>query len=441
MNIIAVISLVCCLLIAKQIIRISDNNFLNQFYSFFYSLELLISIILVISDKDYRLSNGLNLSNIIESFAIACVIACVAIYCGQKFANKVFGNYRQLNIVDKINFLSKRYRINSVSTFFLVCFCFTIVSSLDVAYYIAVFALSFSFSTAFIGLTWTKLSKINKLLWIIALSVNFVFHAVQGSRGTAFFPIIFIIIGYLISIRFNKKLLKRQTIIYLAIAIFSMPLLSFIASFRETQGRGLEVNMENLELLWKVGQMYETKESDDNIQTSLGRMLIEANPAVIYMTPDEVGYRYDDYIFDEIISIFSLAGDEGREIDRETRGSVGFGTGVATRYGFSVNATTSVEWPVFADGFSRFGYIGLFFYSFMFAVLLAGFEKAVSRLWNKNALVSMTLMLFILYNGALSYMYSYYAFLKLIVFRMTLVWIVTYYVSFVTKRSNSTQLI
>ena len=436
---IAIIAFLFCLLLLKKIRQFSEGGFLNQFYIFFYSFELLISILLVFYDNNYRLYNGLIVREIVASFGIACVVACVAIFGGQLLANSLMGNYKPISLTRKIEYLKNRYRINEVSFFFLLFFCFTIISSLDIAYYIAVLALSFSFSTAFIGLIWTKLSRSNKLLWICALSINFIFHAVQGSRGTAIFPVIFLIMGYLISIKTNKKIFRKWVFIYSVTAVMSLPVLSFIANFREVQGRGLEVNMDNLELLWEVSQKYESSNNNDGIKSSLGRMLISANPAAVYMTPDQVPYRYIEYIPEEIASIFSLAGDEGRESSRTNRGNSGFGTGVATRYGFSVNANTSVEWPVFADGFSRFGYVGLFLYSFIFALNLALLEKFVAKLWDKNALVSMTLTLFILYNGVLSYMYSYYSFLKIIVFRMTLVWIVTYLISIMSKRSLSTK--
>lgn len=247
----------------------------------------------------------------------------------------------------------------------------------------------------------------------------------------------------MISIKENKRLFKRQLITYSFIAFISFPILSLISDFRTIQGRGLEVNMDNIEMLWNIGLNYKSNEKDDGeeLRSSLGRMLIEANPAAVFMTPDRVDYRYDDSMMDEVISIVSLAGDSGREINREERGNAGYGTSVATRYGFAVNATTSVEWPVFADSYSRFGYIGLFVYSFAFAMFLSYLEKFSTRLWKRNQLLSMILMLFILYNGVLSYMYSYYALMKVLVFRMTLVWIVTQFISLFTKRHTINKLV
>ncbi len=441
--IIAILSIILCLFLIKQIKRISSGGFLNLFYSFFYTLELSIALILVAFDDGYKLYNGIFLSETLPSFGLACVLANLGIYFGQRLSNYFFKRGINLSLNERINKLSEFYNLNIVSLYFLVLFSFTIISSLDIAYYIAVLALSFSFSTALIGLIWAKLNRFNKFLWIFALGVNFIFHAVQGSRGTALFPIIFLVIGYMISIKENKRLFKRQLITYSFIAFISFPILSLISDFRTIQGRGLEVNMDNIEMLWNIGLNYKSNEKDDGeeLRSSLGRMLIEANPAAVFMTPDRVDYRYDDSMMDEVISIVSLAGDSGREINREERGNAGYGTGVATRYGFAVNATTSVEWPVFADSYSRFGYIGLFVYSFAFAMFFSYLEKFTTRLWKRNQLLSMILMLFILYNGVLSYMYSYYALMKVLVFRMTLVWIVTQFISLFTKRHTINKLV
>lgn len=441
--IIAILSIILCLFLIKQIKQISFGGFLNLFYSFFYTLELTIALILVAFDDGYQLYNGIFLSETLQSFGLGCVLANLGIYCGQIVSNRFFKRGVQLNLNKRITILSKSYNLDKVSLWFLIFFSFTIISSLDIAYYIAVLALSFSFSTAFIGLIWAKLNRINKYLWIFALGINFIFHAVQGSRGTALFPIIFLVIGYMISIKENKRVFKRHLITYSFIAIISLPILSFISDFRTLQGRGLEVNMDNIEMLWNVGLNYKSNAKDDSegLKSSLGRMLIEANPAAVFMTPDKVDYRYDDSMMDEIFSIFSLAGESGREINRAQRGNAGYGTGVATRYGFAVNATTSVEWPVFADSFSRFGYIGLFIYSVAFAIFLSYLEKYTTRLWKRNQLLSVILMLFILYNGILSYMYSYYALMKVLLFRMTLVWIVTYLICIFTRRHSVNRIV
>ena len=165
-------------------------------------------------------------------------------------------------------------------------------------------------------------------------------------------------------------------------------------------------------------------------------MLIHANVVTPFLTPSFVPYRRWESFNDEISSIVSLKGDSGRDKNRHERGDLGYGTGVATQYGFQVNEFTSVEWPIIADSFSRFGYVGIFIYSFAFALFLSYIEIKCINLWAKNTLLSLTVHLYILYNGALSYMFSYYAFMKLLVFRLPLVIIIMCIFSMFVKRTN-----
>lgn len=418
--------------------RISNDGIVNLFYVFFYTLELLIAIYIVACDPNYRLYNGLILSDALDSFGIASLVACLSVYCGQSVSNSLFGNYG-ISISNRLDILDNQYNINKLSIWILFGFLFTILSSFDVSYAIAVIALSFSFSPLFIGLVWQRIDKISRILWVIALAANTLFHSLQGSRGTAFFPIVFVIVGYLVSIVQQKKLFRRKLIVFSIIALLSTPVLSFVALFRSVSGRGIEVNIDNISLLWDFMQSYSSHSSQnesEQLGQSFGRMLIEANVAAIKQTPDNVPYRDFESITDELVSIISLKGEQGSEEYRQSRGSAGFGTGVATRYGFNVNKTTSVEWPLFADGYSRFGYIGLILYSFLFALFLSFIEKKVAKQYQKHALLSLILILFIAYNGVLSYMYSYYSFFKLLIFRMSLVIFSTQIMGYFCKRQK-----
>ena len=433
---ICIIAIIICSYIFYCIRKISKDGFLNSFYVLFYLIQVILAIGLYIYDKNYMLGNNLKIVLFLESFSYASVTACFGVLIGQFIANKVFGIHA-ISLNRRINILSKKYDVNKISWFFLIGFIFTILSSLDLSYVFAVFALSFSFSPVIIGLFWNKINKKVKAIWIIALIINFIFHIVQGSRGTALFPIIFVVIGYLFAIHKDKSKMIRMSIIYGILFLISMPFFSFIQFFREYYGRGLDVSFENIELMWKVAELYnEGKINDDEneVDNSFGRFLIGPNVAVPYMTPKRVPYRGYKAMDAELQSMVSLKGSEGRKKAREDLGSEKYGLGVASKYGFFVSDTSSVEWPLFADGYSRFGYTGVFVYSILFAFVLAALEKLVNKLHYKYSLLSFVLMLFILYNGVLSYMYSYFDFFKVLIFRFALVIIVTILIARVCKR-------
>lgn len=425
--------------ILKACYKKSYGTYLNIYYVAYYMVQLAIACVILLFDDDFLLWNdyGTMLKSAIVPFSFSILIANIGILIGNSFANKLFHLKHNISLDKQLEVLVLNYNAHHVSLFFLVVFSFSIITSLNVSYIIAVFALTFSFCPVFVGFLWRSLSRFDKCLWILALSTNMAFHILQGSRGSALFPIIFAFIGYLISIKSYVRLFKRRVLAFGIVAVLSMPLLSFVSAFREFYGRGLDVSWETVVQMVdfaKKGSI--VVEADNGINQSLGRMLIHANVATPYLTPKPVPYRGWDSFTEELNSIVSLKGESGRDQNRLERGDMGYGTGVATRYGFHVTEYTSVEWPIFADGFSRFGYIGLFLYSALFALFLSWIERKCKNLWNTNGLLSLVMHLFIIYNGALSYMYSYYAFMKLLVFRLPLVIITIYIFSKFVKKTN-----
>lgn len=438
--IIIILSLVVSWYTLKGCYKRSYGTYLNVFYIAYYIIQLIIVSLILIVDNDFCLWNdqGIMLKLATAPFAISITIANIGIYIGNTFANKMFPLKYNVNIDAQLESFFRNYKSHHVSVFFLIAFSFSIFTSLNVSYIIAVLALTFSFCPVFVGYIWRRLSRIDKVLWVMALSINMVFHTLQGSRGSALFPLIFAIIGYLLSIKSDVRLLKRRIITIGLVAVLTMPLLSFVSAFREINGRGLEVSWNTFAQMVDFAQTgSNVVDRENGINQSIGRMLIHANVATPYMTPNPVPYRNWDYFKEELCSIVSLKGESGRDQNKLNRGDMGFGTGVATRYGFHVTEFTSVEWPLFADGFSRFGYLGLFLYSLLFAIFLSWIEIKCKNLWNTNALLSLVLHLFIVYNGALSYMYSYYAFMKILVFRLPLVIITIWLFSKLVKNTKT----
>ena len=428
-------------LLLKHTYRKSNGIYLNVFYISYYILQLAIACIILCFDSDFRLWNDYNtkLSSAIIPFSFAILTANIGFMLGNSFSRKFVKQKYSIPIENQLEIISEKYNLRQLSFFFLILFSFSILTSLDISYAIAVFALTFSFSPIFVGFLWRKLSKTDKRLWILFLAINVAFHTMQGSRGSALFPVIFAILGYLVSIKHLKTLFKRKLILFVLIGLVTMPMLSFIASFREINGRGMEVSMDTfISMIEFAQEEHKVADEGNDLNQTLGRMLIQSNVSTPLLSPEPVPFRYFDSFGDEIISIFSLSGESGRDDFNKRRENLGFGTGVATRYGYHVTDTTSVEWPIFADALSRFGYWGLFIYSFLFAWFLSFLEKKCINMMGKNALLSLTLHLFVLYNGVLSYMFSYYAFMKLLVFRLPLVLFSVWMFSKLIKRKHIT---
>lgn len=420
----------------KQTIKHSTGEYLNIIYSVYYIFELLVACVLVVLDPQY-MKIDVPIIDCLHVFSFGIAIANIGILLGVIMSNMLISSNNNITASNQLHILASNYNINKLSLFLLIGFIFTLASSLNTGYFVAAIALSFSFSPSVIGFLWNRLRFFDKSLWCLILFVNFLFHSMQGSRGTGLFPIVFLLIGYLISIVEFKSIFKKKLLIFTLVAAVSMPIMSFVASFRKDNGRGLDVNMQTFDMMLDYYENYNNNviiEDDRNdLYSSVGRLLVGANPVVLYKTPDLLPYRGADYIWEEFVSIFSYKGEEGRDETRESRVNMKYGLGVTAMYGFMLTEETSVEWPIFADSYSRFGYFGIFLYSLLFALFLSFIEKKAKLLFSTNPLLSIVITFFLLYNGTLSYMSSYYSFIKIIVFRMTMVVIVAYFISVMTR--------
>lgn len=426
-SIVVIIFLLMIWMLVKSFKKISIS-FLNVFYIAFYTFQLLVAIVLVALYPEYTLGNGVVLKDAIFKFSISLFLASLGIFV--VVSNTKYRYYIPLS--DKLQVLFKVYSLNSISFLFAILFSFSLISSIYSSYVIAVFTLTFSFVSILIGFIYNRLNFLNRALWVFLLCVNLLFHTMQGSRGSAVFPILFMVAGYLMSISYNKTLFRKQIIKFTILLIVFFPFFSFVADFRTNVGRGLDVSRETFEVMLDFAQNDHIMDEESSVRNSLGRTLIAANVVTPYMSPSNVPYRGFYGMKDELLSIFSLAGDEGNSM----RADIGYGTGVAINYGFIVNDATSVEWPILADAFSRFGYLGVFFYSFLFAMLCGYMERRCNKSYKKYPLIASCSYFFLIYNGVLSYMYPYYSFLKLFIFRFPLMLILILILNnFFKKRS------
>lgn len=401
-----------------------QGTVLNVFYLFYYIFQGVLSCIILYLDRDFLLANSNNyfvipIKDSILPYCKGTLIAIVGIIIGMGLSNLVYTNKNKSSWTQIVQSLYNYYDVNRFCIYLSLVFSFSILVSLMPSYIVSALSLTFAFSPLFIGIVWTGLNKATKNIWKCMLFVVFIFHTLQGSRGLAIFPIVAFLVGYLFSISSSKKKLKKVLRIYIVLGIISVPFLGFVQDYREYFGRGNEISVQTFTnmLNFVSGDNSAGKSKNEDIYASYGRLLNHTNNVVVVMTPSIVPYRGIEAMDQEIASIFSILGENDAQKFREIRADIGYSTGVATRYGFRVTETTSVEFGMFADAFSRFGYLGVFFYSIIFALILAIMEKWCYNHIFKSPLLSITLVSFLIYNGALNYMYSYYSFFKIVLVR------------------------
>ena len=404
--------------------NIRQGTVLNIFYLFYYIFQGLLSCIILYLDHEFLLANSDNnfaipIKDSILPYCKGTLIAIVGIIIGMSLSNKIYKNTNKKSWIQMVQLLYHYYNVDRFCVILSLVFSFSILVSLIPSYLISALSLTFAFSPLFVGIVWSGLNDMTKNIWKCILFVTFIFHTLQGSRGLAIFPIVAFLIGYLFCLSSNKKKLNKVLRLYVVIGFVSVPFLGFVQDYRDHFGRGNEISMQTFSnMLDFISGINSTgKDENEDIYASYGRLLNHTNNVVVVMTPSIVPYRGFEAMDQEIASIFSILGENNAQTFREKRADIGYSTGVATRYGFRVTETTSVEFGMFADAFSRFGYLGVFFYSILFALILAIMEKWCYNYTFKRPLLAMTLVSFLIYNGALNYMYSYYSFFKIVLVR------------------------
>jgi hypothetical protein len=219
-------------------------------------------------------------------------------------------------------------------------------------------------------------------LWLFTILINAGIGIVAGTRGKALIAAVLFIAGYISAMPRRKRVIASTCAAVAAIPL--MQLAGALGVVRDELGRG---GLEMVET-GRVSEVFERLSHEmfpDEGQTSeavrehgVSRMLAWTNVVVPMMTPEVVPYRGFDGFLDEAARTFQIASLSGYTPDDLY--DAGLWTAPAKDYGFTVNAYTSVEFTLVADGWSRGGVIVALLFSFVAGLVLTVTEVAVHRL-------------------------------------------------------------
>lgn len=421
--------------------RFRQGTYLNMFYIIYYIFQGVLSCVILFLDKGFLLANFsssiyIPIKASILPYCIGTLVAIWGIFIGMIISNKIYRNKQEISWSGRTLFLCNNYNVDKFSFFLAIGFCFSILVAFIPSYLVSALSLTFAFSPLLIGIWWNYLRPTTKRIWKFVIFITFLFHTLQGSRGLAVFPLVAFAVGYLFCLSDNKAKLKKTIRMYIIIGIISIPFLGFVQNYRENFGRGNEISMDTFMEMLNFANSDNSSDKEQDIYASYGRLLNHTNNVVVVMTPSVVPYRMFDAMDQEIASIFQVLGADDSQTFRENRADMGYSTGVATKYGFRVTETTSVEFGMFADSYSRFGYLGVFIYSILFSIVLALMEKWCYNHIFCSPVLAMVLISFLLYNGALNYMYSYYSFFKIVLIRGIMVIVCTKFLSSICMKNR-----
>lgn len=402
--------------------NLRQGTYLNMFYLLYYIFQGGLSCFILFLDKDFLLANTSSSVSIpirvsILPYCVGTLLAIIGILIGMIISNRVYRNNNEIKWSERIEMLSYNYNIDRFCILLAIGFSFSILVSLVPSYLISALSLTFAFSPLLAGILWESLTAGTRTVWKLALFIAFLFHTLQGSRGLAIFPLVAFAFGYLFCISDDRNKMKKTIRLYVVIALVSIPFLGFVQTYRENMGRGNEISLQTFTEMLNFAGSSDVANHEEGIYASYGRLLNHTNNVVVVMTPSIVPFRGFEAMDQEIASIFQVLGADDSQSFRKNRADMGYSTGIATRYGFRVTEDTSVEFGMFADAYSRFGYFGIFIYSILFAIILALMEKWCCNHSFNRPLLTTVLLTFLLYNGALNYMYSYYSFFKIVLVR------------------------
>jgi hypothetical protein len=202
-------------------------------------------------------------------------------------------------------------------------------------------------------------------VWIGTIVTNAVVGISAGTRSGLMAAVLFGA-GYVSALPKSRRLIAGA---FAGLAI--VPLLEFSGAagiVRSELGRGFErVKPEHVREVFDgiVRQMGERRGENfgDIAVEGVGRLLAWTNVVVPIMTPETIPYRGFDGFLSEMIQTFHIARLSGTTADDFY--DLGLGTAPASEYGFTVNANSSVEMTLAADGWSKGGAPG----ALLFAVI------------------------------------------------------------------------
>lgn len=422
------LNIICILLLlgfnivlCYRLARLYSSVYIVRFLYIYYIIQILLSLLITAIDPDFLVPGHpirtIRISDVALKYAFIVSILGIFIYVGVYVVNS-FSQNRCIGFYERFIQISDTYYLNFLSKVMAVIFSLTILVAFipSLPYVLRVVSLSFSFITLFIGIFYHLID--NRKLWIGLLLFNFIVQNVQGSRGIALIPIVLFIFGYLVSI-YKTRYFRKKVVLFCLLVIPLTSLFGAIASFREMYGRGIDVNTKNISKMVKYVFSDDSEEKDtDNFLYGLSRLINHGDFAVIGLTPKPIPYREGDSFVEEIEFIFTLQGENGNKAYRMQRGSLNYGSGTLSKYGFSINEKTSTGLGLLGDSYSRFGILGVMIYFFAISVFLTLIEYKLSYFYRKkNKILSYLIFIFFLYTSLYTlYGNSYFLLLKKFLF-------------------------
>ncbi len=253
------------------------------------------------------------------------------------------------------------------------------------------------------------------LVWLIVLALGVVASYATGSRGMAFYPIIFFLAGFMLSLPTWRQRIKWGLLIVIPTAALLATLGVRIGIARNIVGRMSIVDaLKQGSIMQSVTEGEITSVADVQGGTAFKtfRRLTSWPPYVIpTMTPDPVPFRgFGDFLW-QVRGAFELG--IIALVSEDYRGPFYFDNIHLQPYGFAVHIgadmrkVSNVEFPMHMESFTRGGWIPALLFPFVAYYALFSAERLLRRaLLRKYPAVFFFMLMLLCLFGAVSFLRS-----------------------------------
>lgn len=358
----------------------------------------------------------------LENYWLNISVALLSCYLGIfissiNFRTNKINNYTKFNL--KILFESKSMKIlfcmASISWFVQMVFNEIIVIPIISSFIVFFFQILF-IGPGFAGFFKNKYRTPSQLFfysWISSIPHSLA----EGNRGFLFLPIGIYIIGYFAA----SNWVKKKRIILFSILLFPIVILCSAAleavryNIRFSNSGGDIVGMYQLIIDYITS--FDFAYINEALSLGMSRLIQWSNFVAPAVVPSIQPYKYFSDFITEIAFIFSSFNP--LESDNQERAIAivesGMFYGSAKYIGYDVSHGYTVPFPGIAEGWVRFGFLGVFLYYFLFCKFLDLYYKYFKAVYKSPLILYLSIILASTLVGFKSYEYQISFLLKLLI--------------------------
>lgn len=348
------------------------------------TMQVFVSNLLIFLDEKALVNNSRHLiyfKNVFDTYIYVCIFFQVIVLFAVLLRETLVGAKPRTSMKEFLDSMPSNIPIYYawLGLFLIALYPFNVFLPSVPAYFLRLSLSIFVLSPILAGYFFFRSTILFNVCWIFILILFTGWNYTTGGRGHATLFLVYYVVGMWFGAPSGDIRKRIAIIVLLCIYPFTV-ILGTVGNIRDEIGRisTENINRARIELFLSTFSDRRASTKDDrSLVDAVYRLVNWANPAVVYLTPEKVEYRYFSSIPDELSSIFDISILSGKTPEQKRKEDIEkkLGTAAANDYGFRVTVANSVEFGVIADAWSRLGAWGLFITTFAMVNLLLWIES------------------------------------------------------------------